>query len=340
MSNSKIITNGQIDYKKLIKQCPWIVSKKQKCILSPDSDGLLCGLLMQYFFDWEICGFYDGKVQVVKKGVAPNECVFLDMEIFRFERKSIGQHMLMWNGEDDTNKPEWKRFNQSINPNNIRGYDFKSHFKLKYPLGTVHLLLAIVSNVKDVTITEKAICPLLYTDGTFKCMFNYPDNFLSWLHFLGAENEENPLNAIFFNHQYSTSDLMKELSNFFKTIKEINGGKKGNGDKITISNKSGEPINLIKKKSLYDLSKEQYLTAIKFLKLLSELTGWTFKSSKWNFKNLVLTKFIKRTIKPGKARFNQLISKNPYSWAIIKRDVIEYTIENLSYKIEKEIQKN
>lgn len=51
-----------LDYKALLAKNTWIVSKGQDCILSPDSDGLLCGLLMSHYFDWKICGYYDGKV--------------------------------------------------------------------------------------------------------------------------------------------------------------------------------------------------------------------------------------------------------------------------------------
>ena len=35
--------NDKIIYDNLIKKYPWIVKENQKCILSPDSDGLLCG---------------------------------------------------------------------------------------------------------------------------------------------------------------------------------------------------------------------------------------------------------------------------------------------------------
>ncbi len=56
----------QIDYNKIIEDNPWIAKRNQKCILSPDSDGLLCGLLMSHYLDWEIVGYYDGKVCVLK----------------------------------------------------------------------------------------------------------------------------------------------------------------------------------------------------------------------------------------------------------------------------------
>ena len=36
----------QINYHEVLEKYPWIAKKNQKCILSPDSDGLLCGLFM------------------------------------------------------------------------------------------------------------------------------------------------------------------------------------------------------------------------------------------------------------------------------------------------------
>jgi len=34
----------QIDYEEIVSRFPWVVEREQNCILSPDSDGLLCGL--------------------------------------------------------------------------------------------------------------------------------------------------------------------------------------------------------------------------------------------------------------------------------------------------------
>ena len=60
----------KIDYDDLIKRHPWILQKNQQCILSPDSDGLLCGLFMSHMLNWQIKGFYDGKVMVLEKEVS------------------------------------------------------------------------------------------------------------------------------------------------------------------------------------------------------------------------------------------------------------------------------
>ena len=89
--------DNQIDYDELIKKYPWIIEKNINCILSPDSDGLLCGLLMSHLLNWKIKGFYDGKVMLLEKGLSVKDCVFLDMEIFRKDVRSFGHHMLLIN---------------------------------------------------------------------------------------------------------------------------------------------------------------------------------------------------------------------------------------------------
>ncbi|HUC88943.1 MAG TPA: hypothetical protein VMR49_02845 [Candidatus Paceibacterota bacterium] len=314
----------KINYKEIIKKYPWILKRNQKCILSPDSDGLLCGLFMSNILNWSITGFYDGKVLILKKGESVKDCIFLDMEIFREYVKSLGHHMVLYNKR---HKPEnWFNFSNCIQPNNIRGYDAKTTFNLKYPLGAIHLILGIVGYKRKVEIKKTAICPLLYTDGTFKNLFNYPDNCLSWLNFLYAEEKNSPLNTIFFNDHYSTSSLMIALKDFFERIRTITDGSRG-GDKIKISSPNGEPINLIKQNNSFSLSDKSKENAIKFLNILAELTGWRFISKNWVFNNFYIYKFKKGNINPSNQRFNDLMKKNPLSWAMTSTLAIEYTLE-------------
>lgn len=317
--------DGRINYKNLIKKYPWIVKENQKCILSPDSDGLLCGLFMSNYFNWKIIGFYDGKILCLKKDENAKDSIFLDMEIFRSYVKSLGHHVILYNKR---HKPRnWFNFDNCIQPNNIRGYDAKTEFRLKYPLGAIHLILGIASHVKKIEIKKSAICPLLYTDGTFKNLFNYPENCLSWLNFLCAGEENSPLNKVFFNDHYTTSSLMLALKDFFEKLSKIKDGKKG-GDKIKISNTSGEPINFVKQNNnIFAFDKEQKEDVIIFLNILEDLTGWKFLEKNWTFDNLKIYKFKKGKIRPSEGRYNDLMNKNPLSLAMTSTLVIEYTLE-------------
>ena len=118
----------EVDVESILTRNPWIKKRNQKCILSPDSDGLLCGLFLSHYLDWEIIGFYDGKVCVIKDGEScyNDDTAFIDIEIYREGIKSMGHHMLsMYN---NTLPDDWEvKFKECIQPNLERGYD-KNNF--------------------------------------------------------------------------------------------------------------------------------------------------------------------------------------------------------------------
>ena len=226
--------DNNIDYDKLIKKYPWIIKKDVNCILSPDSDGLLCGLLMSNLLNWKIVGFYDGKVMVLKKGMSAKDCVFLDMEIFRKDIKSFGHHMLLFNRNS---KPSnWDNFDNCIQPNNLREYDKLHDFRLKYPLGTIHMLLGILGHKFKIELKDDAIPALFFTDGTFNVLFGYPENVLNWLSFLRYREDNNPLKTIFLSDKNSVHNTMVEMDKFFRERDKINVARE-RGDRLKISNK-------------------------------------------------------------------------------------------------------
>lgn len=313
---------SRVDYEFLLQKHPWIIEPKQNCILSPDSDGLLCGLLMSKYLGWKIRGFYDGKVLILEEGIKPRDCVFLDMEIFHPNIRSVGQHMVTF----DKNKlpDNWGGFNQCIAANNLRNFDFKNDFTKKYPLGTIHLLLSIISQKINISISKEAVCPLLYTDGVFKNQFNYPENCLSWLNFLGADLPGNPLQNIFLDKHYSTYELMLALQDIFFEIHDIGAGHRG-GDKIKISSSTGQLLNIDEKNNCLEPSTKKQ--AEEFLNILAAKTGWSYDPKHWSWGPYQTFCFKKGSIKPGKARYNTLMEKKPISLAIISRESIEYTID-------------
>ena len=306
-----------INYSAVIKKYPWLIIRGQNCVLSPDSDGLLCGLLMSYYLDWKIRGFYDGKILAVKQGGDLKECIFLDMEIFRPNIRSVGQHMVMYDKADLP--PNWNNFEKCVSANNLRDYDFKNNFSQKYPFGTVHILLSILGQNMKIPIPKSAISSLLYTDGTFKNQFNYPENCLSWLDFLGVSRSNNPLQKVFLNKHYSTYELMVELKDLFSKINAIGGGKRG-GDKIKISDSRGNIVNIDPRS--HQLKAETRTQAENFLRMLADKTRWSFTPSHWSWGPYKITRFKKGSVKPGKARYNTLLAQNPISLAIISRNSI------------------
>jgi len=321
--------DNKINYDNLIEKYPWIIQKDLNCILSPDSDGLLCGLLMSHFLNWKIKGFYDGKVLILEKGLSAKDCVFLDMEIFRKDIKSFGHHMLLFNKNSKPNN--WDNFQNCIQPNNLREYDGLHDFRLKYPLATIHILLGILGVKFKINLTEDSIPALFFTDGTFNVLFSYPENVLNWLAFLRYSENNNPLNAIFLSEKNSVHKTMIEMDKFFKERDKINVPNE-RGDRLRISEKDGTPYNLEEDGETYNLNKEAVNRIKKFVKILSQFTKWGFKEENWLWNNFDLFKFTKGDLKGQKKRINgnnfkELMDKNPLSWAMTSGDNIEYTLE-------------
>ena len=129
-----------------------------------------------------------------------------------------------------------------------------------------------------ITIRKSAVSPLLYVDGTFKNQFNYPENVLSWLNFLCANEKGSPLKNVFLDPHYSTYELMCALKELFGELLLIGGGKRG-GDKIKISNSKGQPINFEKRSG--HLTEATQNQAENLLRMLAEKTGWNYTPAHW-----------------------------------------------------------
>jgi hypothetical protein len=266
-----------VDYDEVITKYPWIVEENKQCILSPDSDGLLCGLLMSKYLNWKVIGYYDGKVMLLKDGnsVYNNDTVFLDMEIYRKEVKSVGHHMLLLNKR---HKPgSWDNYDNCLNPNNLRGYDGKNEFRLKYPLATIHLLLGILGHQNEIEIRKEAIAPLFFVDGTFKVLYSYPENVLNWLNYLGIKKDNSPLQKIFMHQHFSVYNQMLAMDEFYRKRDEISVEKQ-RGDKFVISDNIGNYMNIVREErsEYYKITDEKIKRVTKFIALLSETTGWEF----------------------------------------------------------------
>ena len=263
---------------------------------------------------------------LIENKVSPEECIFLDLEVFRKEVRSVGQHMVMF--RKDSIPANWENFRNSIQANNLRGFDFKVKFGEKYPLATIHLLLAIAGFSTRVKISEKAAGILLYTDGTFKNLFNYPENCLSWFKFLGVDQPDSALHKVFFGNN-TISEIMLELKSFFAELAAMNDGKRG-ADKIKLTSKIRGEIKLVgaeKHGDLYRLTSQTARMAEAFLNLASDLTGWELHRDFWRFDGLKLKQFTKNKIVPTQGRYFDLMAQNPISFAITSGQDLEYTLE-------------
>ncbi len=327
--------NDKADFEAILEAYPWIDERDRYCILSPDSDGLLCGLFMSKFRGWKIVGFYDAKVAVVNKRYVESDIILLDGEIFRKSVKSVGHHMLKLNKNRNV---DFSAFEQCIQPNLIRNYDGKHDFRLKYPLATIHLLISIISYAdyrkgkREISLNEKAIAPLFFTDGVFNVLFSYPENVLNWLPYLRINESWNPLKNIFENNEFSVYETMNLMHDFFKKRDEITFGKE-RGDRLKLSSKDGSPYNIESDgKSLVKINNEAVKRIKQFISILGESTEWGFNEDSWVcWKGLNFYKFNKKDFKSqGWNLTNQCFEKflelNPLSWAMTSGENIEFTL--------------
>ena len=338
-SNIEILLNDRreekINYDDIIEKYPWIVEENHHCVLSPDSDGFLCGLFMSKFRNWKVVGFYDDKLAVINRNFLNQNPIFLDGEIFRKGIRSIGHHMVMVNKRRKPTNFDIG-FSNCIQPNLLRQYDRKE-FRLKYPLATIHLLVSILAYAQKeknpIIIPEKAIPPLFFTDGVFQVLFSYPENVLNWLHYLRIDETWNPLKQIFENDRYTVFTLMKEMNSFFRKRDQISISRE-RGDRLRISNKEGNPENINNiETGICSINFEAKDRINKFIDLVASLTNWDFVCDDWLcWENLQYFKFTKGSFKEdGKtitnANFSDFLNRNPLSWAMTSNDNIEYTIE-------------
>lgn len=339
--------NNQVDYATLIKQYPWVVERGKKYILSPDSDGFLCGLLVTNFLDGEVVGFYDGKILISKNGVDFNSCIFLDVEINRRGIGSMGNHLIEYNRNLVLNN---RNFDECIQPNILRDFDGKTAFQRKYPFGTIHLLLGIAQAGGMINeLPDTAISPLLFADGVGNNLFGYPENCLDWINYLRINQESHVLHKFLCENNKNFYQIMQHLKQFFEIRDNYNatgyfdgsnfvqgGNNKRTGHKIKITNGQGVQINLIKNGSNFDIHTTETQRVQGFIHEISKMMGWRYLENKWGWTGFNLKVFQKNMLSGdstiASSRLNNqtykaLFDRNPFSLAMTASNRVEYTTE-------------
>lgn len=135
----------------------------RKCIINADLDGILSGMLLQHFLNWDVvgysscCGKPDDELWLKDKYEDLKECVFVDLPVCTPELSVIDQHFVAF---DYKSINKYNSELNKVNPNVMRKKVFKNEnsrceYTQKYPFGTVHFILAVLENLK--IIDEKYV---------------------------------------------------------------------------------------------------------------------------------------------------------------------------------------
>lgn len=303
------------DYDALQREFSGIFAKNRLCVISGDIDGVLSTVLLGHTLGWQVAGIYTlnhlwlmrrhvpGGIEDPERLLPERRFVFLDHDVYRPDIPSIGHHLLQWSPE--TPIPLHHEGRGSLNPNLLRGITRKE-FGRKYPFGTFHFLLACASAwglLRDFTPDELVTTLLLHVDSSFVNAMNYQDNALDWLQWLGGSDNGSPLNPICRRMLRMTPPVILEQSRLL--ARRFSGLGIRPRSQGTIDDPT-DPVQV---------------------KRLMGLVSWFEGEAGWkaNFPNLAAEALVRfpmdrRSGKPTKGNFMQVLDARPFSYAIIGSD--------------------
>lgn len=132
-----------------------IFQPNRKCIVNTDLDGILSGMILQHFLNWDVvgysscCGKPNDELWLMDTNEDIKDCVFVDLPVSIREISVIDQHFVAFN---DQSISEYESNDNKANPNIMRKRVFKNksgicEYTSKYPFGTVHFILAVLENL-------------------------------------------------------------------------------------------------------------------------------------------------------------------------------------------------
>jgi hypothetical protein len=133
-------------------------------IISPDMDGFMSAKLLERFNGSQIVGSYDKNLLCLADGIDPEDCLFLDCDMNRYNFVSLGNHMRLL--EDSMSY-------KSFNPNVHFGVTTYSD---KFPFATAFL----ISFATEVQTSNTDLTRMAFADSTLKNMEKYSNNMRNW----------------------------------------------------------------------------------------------------------------------------------------------------------------
>lgn len=189
----------------LIEKLKIIFKRDKQCIINADLDGILSGLILHNFLNWEIVGFSScsGSItdelwldDTLKTNIF--DCVFIDLPVALKNVSVIDQHFVA------TTKHDVESYSNEIlkiNPNILRSRVFSnnniSEYTKKYPFGTVHFIIACLERLNIIPkdfhfdflkkIENFDLADLiLRADRVISNTFQYTTNCIDWSNWISS----------------------------------------------------------------------------------------------------------------------------------------------------------
>jgi hypothetical protein len=305
-TNGELMSNILYNVKEKHK---WLFEEKQNYIISNDVDGLLSGLLLQHCVNGSIVGVYDCKQLYVCKDIDVNDAIFVDIEIWRSQVRSIGHHMLCYSPKNLTSKIE-HNLHQCIQPNIIDKKFVNKQYGEKYPLGTIHLLWSLF----EMSLNNIDYTWLLMADGMLNNYMKYSANVIRWLEKLNLIQLVDHTTNL---HRDIRLKIDSEYDNFLK----IGNGKRRSGDKILLTNIENNC-----------LSKLEIDKIVSLLERMSSGLGLSFVKHSWKFlysNKFNIFNFDKHIDKNAGTiqKYNEIQNLNPITLAYTGAKEVQYTLD-------------
>ena len=212
-----------------------IFTRSKKCIVNTDIDGIIAGMLLQQFLDWEVvgysscCGKDDDELWLKDAKEDIKKCVFVDLPVSGSAFSAIDQHFVSFDADGI------KKYNEDgnkVNPNVMRKRVFKNknrkcEYTSKYPFGTAHFVLAVLENLKMINkdyvmdlnqkIEDFDLADLLLrADRVIGNTFRYNNNCFDWAEWmmtLGGQKTQTLFDIVKneYKNRLSSEKIVEEL---------------------------------------------------------------------------------------------------------------------------------
>lgn len=226
-----------------------LIDNHKDIIINTDIDGILSGCLLHKYYNANIVGFSNSKDKIwsvpsLKKLDKP---VYIDIFISNPKIASIDQHII---AIDDIHSEELKNNPLKMNPNLDINRNFLNNYNFKYPFGTVHYLLALMTGegievelpnlenyIKGFEYITLGKMLLRADDALYSTQGPYSYNAKQWWEYLMKLSNNSPIIQSLISY-IETLDknrawqIKNETNHFFINVMKCTGGD-GAFDEIT-----------------------------------------------------------------------------------------------------------